>query len=207
MSLFSSLSIASSGLTAIQGQIDVVSQNVANANTAGYTDESVSDIALEAGDDLSGVKSGVIQRVTSAALQTSLYAQNSAVSSATTLSNSWSGIVDALGETSADSGSTGSLTESLSNLQSAFTTLDSDTTDTQDQSAVVTSAQSVAGGFNSLAATLTSARQTAENNIGSGVDAANAALALDSAPSRSRSCSSRPRGRAPRVSRTSGTRR
>ncbi len=177
MSLFSSLSIASSGLTAIQNQIDVVSQNVSNVNTAGYTQEAVSDIAVEAGDDLSGVKSGVITRVTSTALQTSLYAQNSAVSSATTLSNAWSGVVGALGETSADSGSTGSLTEGLSNLQSAFTTLDSDTTDSQQQAAAVTSAQSVASGFNSLATTLTSARQTAENSVGSDVDAVNNALA------------------------------
>ncbi len=177
MTLFSSLSIASSGLTAIQGQINVVSQNVANANTAGYTEESVSDIAMGAGNDLSGVTSGVITRVTSTALQTSLYGQNSAVSSSTTLSNAWSGIVGALGETSADTGSTGSLTEALSGLQTSFTTLDSDTTNSTDQAAVVTAAQTAASGFNSLANTLTSARQTAENSIGSEVDAANTALA------------------------------
>lgn len=177
MSLFSSLSIASSGLTAIQGQINVVSQNVANANTAGYTQESVSDIAVGVGDNLSGVTSGTITRTTSTTLQTSLYGQNSAVSSATTLSNAWSGVVGALGETSSDTGSTGSITEALSGLQTAFTTLDSDTTNSTDQAAVVSAAQSAASGFNSLANTLTSTRQTAENSIGSEVDAANAALA------------------------------
>jgi flagellar hook-associated protein 1 len=71
MTLLSSLSIASSGLTAIQGQIDVVSQNVSNANTAGYTQEQVAGIAVGTGDDLSGVKLGVVTRVTSTALQTS----------------------------------------------------------------------------------------------------------------------------------------
>ena len=177
MTLLSSLSIASSGLAAIQGQIDVVSQNVSNANTAGYTQESVAGIAVGEGTELSGVKLGVITRVTSTALQTSLYAQNSSVSSATTLSNAWSGIVDALGETSSDSGSTGSLTEGLSDLQTAFTTLDSDTTNATDEAAVVSAAQTAAGRFNDLATTLTDARQTAENNIGSEVDDANAALA------------------------------
>lgn len=177
MTLFSSLSIASSGLTAIQGQINVVSQNVANANTAGYTQEAVADIAVGSGDDLSGVTSGVITRVTSTALQTSLYGQNAAVSSATTLSGAWSGIVGALGETSSDTGSEGSLTSALSGLQTAFVTLDSDTTSSTDEAAVVTAAQSTASGFNSLASTLTSARQTAENSLGSEVDAANTALA------------------------------
>ena len=42
---------------------------------------------------------------------------------------------------------------------------------------MVSAAQSAASGFNSLANTLTSTRQTAENSIGSEVDAANAALA------------------------------
>ena len=177
MTLFSSLSIASSGLTAIQNQIDVVSQNVSNANTAGYTQESVADIAVGEGNDLSGVTSGVITRVTSTALQTSLYGQNSAVSSATTLSTAWSGVVSALGETSAETGSEGSITEALSGLQTAFTTLDSDTTSSTDQAAVVTAARTAASGFNSLANTLTSTRQTAENAIGSNVDAANTALA------------------------------
>ena len=177
MTLFSSLSIASSGLAAIQGQINVVSQNVSNANTAGYSEETAADTALESGNDLSGVSLGTITRVTSTALQTSLFGQNSAVSAATTLSDAWSGIVDALGQTSSDSGSTGSLTEALSGLQTAFTALDGDSTSTVDQAAAVTAGQSVAGSFNSLATTLTSARQDAENGIGTEIGSANAALA------------------------------
>ena len=177
MTLFSSLSIATSGLLAIQGQINVVSQNVSNANTAGYTEETAADTALEAGDDLSGVSIGTITRVTSAALQTSLFAQNSAVSAATTLSTAWSGIVDALGQTSSDSGSTGSLTQSLSGLQTAFTALDGSATSPVDQAAAVTAGQDVAGSFNDLAAKLTSARQDAENGIGTAIGSANAALA------------------------------
>ena len=177
MTLFSSLSIASSGLAAIQGQINVVSQNVANANTAGYTEELAADTAVGSGNDLSGVSIGTVTRVTSTALQTSLFGQNSAVSAATTLSSAWSGIVDALGQTSSGSGSTGSLTEALSGLQSAFTTLDGDTTSPVDQAASVTAGQTVARSFNALAATLTSTRQDAENGVGAAVGAANAALA------------------------------
>ena len=177
MTLFSSLSIATSGLLAIQGQIDVVSQNVSNANTAGYTEEIAADTAVESGNDLSGVSIGTITRVTSAALQTSLFGQNSAVSAATTLSTAWSGIVDALGQTSSDSGSTGSLTQALSGLQTAFTALDGDATSPVDQAAAVTAGQDVASSFNDLAATLTSARQDAENGIGTAIGSANAALA------------------------------
>lgn len=177
MSLQGSLSIASSGLLAIQGQIDVVSQNVSNANTSGYVAETAANVAVQAGSVPAGVRIGAATRIVAPALQTSLYAQNAGVSSASILSASWSRIVSALGSTDASTGSTGSLTEGLANLQTAFTTLESDQTNTVGRSAVVAAGQDLASRFNALAGTLATSRQDAENGLGDDLATANQALA------------------------------
>ena len=46
MGLSQALSAALSGVTATQQALSVISGNVANANTAGYVDESVSEVAV-----------------------------------------------------------------------------------------------------------------------------------------------------------------
>src|SRR3954471_3159340 len=63
MSLLSALNAATSGLRVTQAGIGVVSQNVANADTAGYTRRRLAPVQLLAGDRTSGVRTGAIERV------------------------------------------------------------------------------------------------------------------------------------------------
>ncbi len=177
MSLGSVLSIASSGLYAIQGQIAVVSQNVANANSPGYTEEVASTTALADGGQADGVQLDAATRVTAPVLQTSLYAQNASVSSQTVLSSALSAITAVEGSTDTTSGSTGSLTDLLSNLQSGFTTLEADPSSSAQQQVVLQSAQSLVSGINSLAQTYQTQRQAASDAIESGVSSINQDLA------------------------------
>ncbi len=170
------LSIATSGLAAIQGQIAVVSQNVANAGTTGYAEETVGTTSLVAGDQPSGVRLGTATLVTAPALQNSLYAQNAAVAYQTTLSTAMSAITAVEGSTDSASGSSGSLTDGVATLQSDFTTLQSDPTNASQQQTVVDDATALASNVQSLASTYATERQSASDGIAGSVAAINQAL-------------------------------
>ena len=170
------LSIASSGLAAIQGQIAVVSQNVANADTANYAEETVASTSLDAAGQPSGVRLAGATIVTAPALQTSLYTQNAVVSYSSTLSAAMSAITSVEGSTSDSSGSTGSLTADVTALQSDFTTLQSDPTSTSEQQSVVDDATTLASGIQSLATTYATQRQAASDGIGSSLTTINESL-------------------------------
>ena len=68
MGLDGALSIATSGLAAVQGQITVVSQNIANASTAGYAEEVAPVVSVEAGGLPAGVRLGAAIVVAAPAL-------------------------------------------------------------------------------------------------------------------------------------------
>ncbi len=176
MSLDGSLSIATSGLAAVQGQIAVVSQNVANANTAGYTEEVAPAVASSAGGQPDGVRLGVATRVAAPFVQSSLYLQNADVSYQTVTSNALSAITSVEGSTDSSTGSSGSLTALLSNLQSGLTSLEADPTSSAQQQSVLSSANQLAVGLNSLAGTYAQQRQTASDSIANQVQDANADL-------------------------------
>ena len=176
MSLGGVLSIASSGLSAIQGQIALVSQNVANANSTGYTEETAANSALVNGDQGDGVVLGIATRVTSPALQSSLFAQNSTVAAQTVTSAALNAITSLEGSTDATTGSSGSLTDLLSTLQGGFTTLQADPSSGAQQQVVAQAAQNLISGVNSLAQTYATQRQAASDAVGSGVTAVNQAL-------------------------------
>ncbi|MBE7213352.1 MAG: flagellar hook-associated protein FlgK, partial [Gluconacetobacter diazotrophicus] len=117
------LSIASSGLAAVQAQMAVSSQNVANAGTTGYVAEQAPLASRAAGGIGSGVVVGLTTRVVNEALEASLYEQNAGVSALQTTRNALAAVSAAQGSTDADSGSTGSLSDGVGNLSASLITL------------------------------------------------------------------------------------
>lgn len=178
MSLGGALSIASSGLLAVQGQITVVSQNVANANAPGYVEETAAPEEVALGDQLAGVRLGAAVRVPAPALQISLYRQNAEVASGTTLKSAYDAIVAELGSTSADTGSTGSLTDLLSTLQGSFTRLQSDPTSAAELQTLVANASLFANGVNTIAQVVGVQRQAAADAAVSDVTSVNQELSV-----------------------------
>lgn len=176
MSLDSVLSIASSGLYAVQGQISVVAQNVANANTADYTEEVAPAEAVVDGGQGDGVRLGATTRVTSPTLQANLYTQNAAVASQTVLNAALSTVTATEGSTSASTGSTGSLTDLLSTVQAGFTTLQSDPTSSAQQQTVAQQAAALVVGINNLAGVYETQRQGASDAIAASVTSINNSL-------------------------------
>ena len=178
MGLSASLSIATSGLAAVQSELAVASQNVTNANTAGYAAETSSVSSLTAGGQPDGVRVGLTGRIVNVALQDSLYGQNATVSALTTASNGLAPILALQGSTSADSGSSGTLSDSVGNLQTSLITLEADPSNQAGQGAVVSAAQTLASNIQDTAAAYQTQRQAAQESIIGDVATANASLQL-----------------------------
>ncbi len=114
-----------------------MSQNVANAGTAGYAREVVADTDLTAGGVGYGVRSGLATRETDVALQTALTDSNPPSVAGLQVRS------DALASVDAAQGATGAgndLASRLGALQDAFTTLGGDPSNEAQQAGVVTAA-------------------------------------------------------------------
>ncbi len=173
MSLDSILGIAGSGLAAINQQLALVSQNVANAGTAGYAVETSANADITAGGLGYGVRSGPATAATDAALQSALNAQGGAVAGQQVFSDALTAVDAAQGTTAAGN----DLPSRLGALSNAFTALDADPSNQAQQSAVVSAAATLASGIQGQAAAYASARQGAQDGLASGVAALNAAVA------------------------------
>ena len=173
MSLNSALSIASGGLANINAQFALISQNVANASTPGYAVEVGNQQAVTADGVALGVHTGPATLQIDQALQASVRRQNAVVSNTQTTQTALSAIDSVLGAPGSGS-DIGSL---LGNLQNSFSTLLTDPSNQTQQSAVVSSAATLAQGINSLSATYTTQRQAAQNDLESAVNTLNSTLA------------------------------
>lgn len=176
MGLNDSMSIASSGLDALQSQMAVASQNVANASTTGYVAEKISLSSRSAGSEGSGVVIGLTTRIVDNALESSLYSQNATVSALQTVSEGLSTVSALQGSTSADPGASGTLSDNVGNVQSSLLTLEADPSNAAAQQAVVSAADTLAGGLRDTATSYQAARQSAQQSIVVEVQGANAAL-------------------------------
>jgi flagellar hook-associated protein 1 FlgK len=173
MGLDSALSIASGGLSNINAQFALLSQNVANAATPGYAVEVGSQQSLTADGIGLGVQTGPATLQIDQALQASVMQQNATVAGLQTTQTSLQAIDSVLGAPGAGS-DLGSL---LGNLQNSFSTLLTDPSDQAQQSAVVQSAATLARGINTLSGSYAAQRQAAQNDLGSAVSTLNSTLA------------------------------
>lgn len=173
MSLDSSLSIASGGLANINAQFALISQNVANAATPGYSVEVGNQRSVTYGGVGAGVHAGPASLQVDRALQASLVQQNALVGGQQTTQRALQAIDSVLGAPDAGT-DLGSL---LGKLRDSFSTLLTDPGNQTQQSAVVSSAATLAAGINALGAAYSAQRQAAQNNLGAAVDTLNSTLA------------------------------
>jgi flagellar hook-associated protein 1 FlgK len=172
MSLDGALSIASGGLANVSAQLALVSHNVANASTPSYAVESLDSDSLTAGGVGMGVLTGPAVRSVDQALQGETLQQNATVAGLQTTQTALQSL-DAISGTPGQGGDLGSL---LGAMQDQFSTLLNDPSNPTQQSAVATSAATLAQGINALSNGYTTQRQTAENNIVAEVGAVSSAL-------------------------------
>lgn len=172
MSLDSVLNTSASGLESVSRRIATVSQNVANASTAGYVRETVDVNSIAAAGQGMGVRTGIVTRSMDERLQADALAASASVVGQQTRS-------DALASIDAASGTPGSgfdLPSLLGALRDGFTRLQADPANVAQQLAVVSGAGALARGVNALGKVVSDARQSAQDAAVADIDAANHAL-------------------------------
>lgn len=161
MGLDGALAIASGGLTNINRQLALVSQNVANASTPEYAAEISTQSALTADGVGLGVHSGPATRLVDAGLQASVFNENAAVSGLETRQTALK-TIDAVQGTPGQDNNIASL---LANVQDQFSTLLNDPANQAQQSQVISAGQALARQINTLSTTYSAQRQAAQSSI------------------------------------------
>ena len=174
MSLSQALSVALAGVNVTQQGLSVIAGNVANSNTAGYVDESVTPVEVASGGATSGasVDSSGISRNLNALLQNQLWTETSGGSYADTASQLYQQLQQVYGTP----GSSSSFDAVYNNFTSALQALSTSPSSYSNQSAVIGAAQTLAQNLNSMTTSIQQMRTQAEAGIASDVTTANTAL-------------------------------
>jgi flagellar hook-associated protein 1 FlgK len=173
MGIDTSLAIATSGLTAINRQFNVISQNVSNANSPDYTNETAALQAQSAGSLAIGVQSNAATLTVNTQVQSEVFSQGAAVTYASTTASALSNIDDVMGAPGAGT----DLPSLLGDVQNQFTALEADPASQTQAQALVAAAQTLTNQINTVANAIGSTRQDAQNDLVSGVATANTDLA------------------------------
>jgi flagellar hook-associated protein 1 FlgK len=172
MSLGSALSSATSGLRATQSQLDVISGNIANSGTAGYS-KRVADLQESVGSgDVNGVQVLGVQRKLDAILQRELRTETSG-SAYTSVRSDYT---TQLGQLFGQPGSDSSLSSVLSGFTSALQSLSTDPASNTTRATVLGAASALSGSLNRISDGIQSLRSNAESQIGLDVQRVNELL-------------------------------
>lgn len=165
MSLSSGLAIALSALQASQGAEAVTANNVANANTPGYSrqvaelapmpPETIGNVQYGTGVELTGVRS-----ITDTLITNQIQQQQQQNGQATAFQSAMQPVQQMFAETQG-SGLEGDIGNFFNSLQQ----LETQPTDTPTRQAVLNAAQTMASGFNQTAAQLASQRTNADQQV------------------------------------------
>ena len=170
-SIQSALQTALSGLKATQAQIQVISGNVANVQTPGYSREILPQETVVT-STASGVDTGAVQRVSDQVLNTNLLNQVTIASAATTRSTYYQQISALYGQV----GSGATLNNALSTFSNALQTVATTPQDPVAQGAAVTAGQTLAQALNKVSTGIQTIRQGTDLALATDVNTLNAAL-------------------------------
>ncbi len=174
MGLSQALSAALAGVNATQQALSVISGNVANANTAGYVDESISQLAVAtAGQPGVSVDTTGINRNLNSLLQSQLWTESSGGSYADTTSQLYQQLQQVYGTP----GSSSSFSGIFSNFTTAVQALSTSPSSYSAQTQVLTAAQALTQNLGAMTGTIQELQTQAEQGIATGVQTANTAIA------------------------------
>jgi len=172
MGLFSSINVALSGIRTSQASIDLVSRNVANANTPGYTKKVLPQENLVANGEGYGVRSQGAVRQIDIFLQQQIRTQNATAGSLDVLNHFMQRVDAMFGAPEDETSIAGKIDELAARLQELTT----DPSSAAVRQAVVNEAGQTAQLLNSMTKEVQQMRLEAETNIAGAVDDINALL-------------------------------
>jgi flagellar hook-associated protein 1 FlgK len=178
MSLSTAFNVISSSFGANAAQIAVVSNNIANVNTPGYSRE----IANAVTNSYGGVDVASVTREANAELLEQVSSSTSQAAMQQAISNGLSTLAATVDDSSSASSTSGadqngaSPSAMLSHLQSALATYEDSPTSSSAADAVVSAASDLASSLNSASATVAQVREQADQNMASSVSTINSLL-------------------------------
>ncbi|ADZ72376.1 flagellar hook-associated protein FlgK [Polymorphum gilvum] len=165
--------IATSSLASTQVQLSIAANNVANADTEGYTRKTASSVALTTAGTGSGVTVGKITSGVSRILLADLVAATTAAGEAGVTADYLDRLQSLMGSTSSSSGNGTSLANSLAAVEEAFAAL-ADTPESVSLAATaVNELDELAAQLRALSASVQSLRSAADTDIAAAVTSAN----------------------------------
>lgn len=183
MSLTSALNTAVTGLSTIQTQIGVVSGNVSNAQTAGYTRKVVNLTTPAAGGQPQAALVASVTRAAAPEIQKDYYSALASYQQLSVQADNTLGLADALDATNT-TGDASALSTLMTNFEDAVKQLEATPEDTGLKSLVVQRGQELSAEVNRLAGLQsklqTQAQQDIQTNVGIVNDAAQQIAKLNS---------------------------
>jgi flagellar hook-associated protein 1 FlgK len=179
-----SLSIASSSLDAMRAAMAATSENLANAQTPGYVDESAQLAALPGGDTLGagdGVQVTTVAQATNVMLATNNWQAQASLSDLSSLQQVLTGVENLfpLGNSSSSTSGTsanGSLAGDLASFWSQWDQVAADPTAAAPRAELVTMAQGITQSLNETAASLSSMASSTQGQLSQQVGQVNGLL-------------------------------
>lgn len=172
MGLSSALATAMSGLRSTQAALSIISSNVANANTPGYVAQNPNQIEVASGGFGSTVTTTGVNRQLDLFVQNQLRTETSGGTYASQMAN----ILSQLQSVYGTPGGSGTLETSLNNFTTALQSLSNNPSNQSAQSVALSAAQGLALQLNATTKGIQTLRTNAEQDIGSSVTQANAAI-------------------------------
>ncbi|GGH26578.1 flagellar hook-associated protein FlgK [Alsobacter metallidurans] len=172
MSLTSALGNSLSGLRATQAQMEVISGNVSNAGTQGYSRRSAVTVETVNGSGTGGVRIEGIIRLLDSVLQKELRTETSGSGYTAAKASYASQLSNVFGQP----GSSSALTSMMGSFTNALQALQSDPSNASARTAALNAAGSLARGINTASRNIQDLRANAESAIGADVTRVNALL-------------------------------
>ncbi len=175
MDISAALQNALSGIQAAQSNISLISSNISNAQTPGYSRETETlTPKLENGAG-AGVAVSIPQRQINQGLNTTARVQDTAASAASTAETYFQQIQNLFGQVNDGS----SLSDTFSTFTGALQTLSTTPDDQVSQQSAVSTAQAVAQQLNSMSSGVQNIRATADGEIATDISTVNHGVAAD----------------------------
>jgi len=171
MSLDIALSTASSALRTVEAQVSVTSDNVNNADRAGYT-RKVQQVETVGTDTGASLRAGEIDRIVNAFLADAVIAESSTLGKSRVTADYLDQLAGALGNTASGA----NLATPLGHLESSLQTLGVSADSNAAKADVLTSAQASVDALNAQSGTVQELRRQADQDIAGTVDEINASL-------------------------------
>ena len=172
MALVPSLSTSLSGMKTAQAQLDIISRNVANVDTEGYTRKVAQQNNMVRAGYSMGVAMGEIGRKVDEGLLKSYLSSNAQTNNYSAKNDYLSKIEVSLGTPQGDN----SISANVANLQSAFETFATDITSSASRYNLLNQAQTFTNRLNSISAEIQGLRGDADLKIAADVEKINELL-------------------------------